>query len=145
MHYLLKDYLEESEDLIVLNKYENAILSQIPAQLASVSDMSILEKEKGLIPSFSKKSAQFKSKMSSYYLYEGIISDKTKSMVADFATLNLNSDYRVLKIGNPFAMKLKPVITIKVLVVIMVQNLKGYQELIDFYIQRRAFELSATK
>ena len=102
MHYRLKDYLEESEDLIVLNKYENAVLTQIPAQLASVSDMSILEKEKGLIPSFSKKSAQFKSKMSSYYLYEGIISDKTKSMVADFATLNLNSDYRVLKIGNPF-------------------------------------------
>ena len=52
MHYLLKDIWKKVKILLVLNKYENAILSQIPAQLASVSDMSILEKEKGLIPEF---------------------------------------------------------------------------------------------
>ena len=53
-------------------------------------------------------------------------------MVADFATLQFEFRLQSSQDWQSIAMKLKPVITIKVLVAIMVQNLKGYQELIDF-------------
>ena len=39
----------------------------------------------------------------SYYLYEDIKSEKAINMLAEFAVLNLNSNYRVLKLGDPFA------------------------------------------
>ena len=96
-------YLNESDELPVLKDYENSVLTQIPPQLASPSDLSILNREKSQISDFDKKVVQFKEKMASYYLYEDIKSDKAINMLAEFAVLNLNSNYRVLKIGNPFA------------------------------------------
>ena len=95
-------YLEEEEDLSILDKYENTILTQIPIQLPDLADFSILNQEKESITGFAKIVGQFKKKMSAYYFYEGVTNDKSKQIIADFATLNLNSNYRVLRNGNPF-------------------------------------------
>lgn len=130
-----QEYLEESEDIPVLNQYENTVLTQIPPQLANTSDLSILNREKSNISDFSNKVSQFKEKMGSYYLYEDVKSEKTKKMFAEFATLNLNSDYRVLKLGNPFN-ETQTSYYHKSIGGYHGAKLKRYQEVVDFYIQR---------
>lgn len=65
------------------------------------ADGQILEAEKGAIPSFNSKVNALKSEMNDHPYYQNLNSGILTS-IAEFGVLNLNSDYRVLSMSNPF-------------------------------------------
>lgn len=100
--YMAKGYLDGIKADKMLAKYEYEELTTIPKALPTSSDSSILNREKSQIKNFEALKSDFLSKMDNSHIYKRIKSEKTREMIATFATLNLNSNYRVLSFGNPF-------------------------------------------
>ena len=100
--YMAKGYLDGIKADKMLAKYEYEELTTLPKALPTASDSSILNREQSQVKNFETFKSDFLSKMDNSYIYEKIKSDKTREMIATFATLNLNSNYRVLSFGNPF-------------------------------------------
>lgn len=69
--------------------------------LPETADLQILEEEKKSVPSFDSKSKELAAKMEDFVVYKNINTGIIQS-IAEFGVLNLNTDYRVLTLGNPF-------------------------------------------
>jgi hypothetical protein len=136
-------YIDEVEELEPLEKYQNQALFALP-QIAGPSDYSVLNQEKGSITDFPNKVADFKKRMTNELIYEGVTSDKSKTMIAEFAVLNLNSNYRVLtkRPRNDFFSETETSYFHKSIGGYHGAKLKRYQELFDFYILREYSLLS---
>lgn len=69
---------------------------------ADVADMAILETEKVNVAEFDAKKANLLAAMKTSHLYENAKSKDQMDQVASFGTLNLNTQYRVATLGDPF-------------------------------------------
>lgn len=69
--------------------------------LPETADVQILEAEKGSVQSFDTKVSELKLAMADHPYYQNLNSGILSS-IAEFGALNLNTDYRVLSMNNPF-------------------------------------------
>jgi hypothetical protein len=74
----------------------------IVPRAADVADMAILETEKVNVAEFDAKKANLLAAMKTSHLYENAKSKDQMDQVASFGTLNLNTQYRVATLGDPF-------------------------------------------
>jgi hypothetical protein len=104
------------------------------------ADYSILEREYKQIPAFEAKASQLSSKMESLAKYENMES-RTKSEIARFGTLTLNSNYKVLTFENPFN-ETGTSYFHKSIGGYHGAKLKRYQEIIEFYLNQEFQEVN---
>ncbi len=105
------------------------------------ADLSILNREKSSISNFETKKSQLVSKMRESKQYGSIESNSVLESLADFGTLNLNTDYRVLTFAGTFN-ETNTSYFHKSVGGYHGAKLKRYQELIDFYIGNEMQDLN---
>lgn len=93
--YLNNDGLDESNASWV--DATTGVTPYLPEQ----ADLQILEQEKNSVPSFDSKTSELAGKMEDFIFYQNLNSQIIKTY-AEFGVLGLNTDYRVLTLGNPF-------------------------------------------
>ena len=127
-----KRYLNNEEEDGVYKSYEPTDAAAFPT-LPSIADNQILSNEAGTIANFSRKVANLQAKMAESVQYEQITDEQTRTAIASFGVLNLNTDYRVLSFSNAFAETTTSYFH-KSIGGYHGAKLKRYQEIADFYI-----------
>ncbi len=109
----------------------------------TAADRQILQTEMANIPDFQQRHREVLNKLEA----AGVIEDNMDKQLAQFTTLNFNSNYRVFKVGNPFNDGETPFLH-KATGGYNAAKLKKFQELIDFRLYTEQSQLqdpTATK
>jgi hypothetical protein len=134
-----KRYLN-NEDIDGKNMSWQDVTKGATPYLPENADYSILEQEYNQIPAFEAKASQLSSRMESLAKYENMDS-RTKSEIARFGTLTLNSNYKVLTFENPFN-ETGTSYFHKSIGGYHGAKLKRYQEIIEFYLNEELQEVN---
>ena len=116
-----------------LAKYEDRSAAQIP-YMPEKADVSILNNEAKLLPSFKKETSRIRS----VFDREGLYADQPTEIIelmAGFTALQLNSNYRVFTFDNPFNETVTSYFH-KSIGGYHGAKLKKYQEIIDFHLDK---------
>ena len=94
-------YLNLEKEKGAYKKFVTLEEKEIPVK-PSAADFSILDLEKPAVADFDNKSNELERALTNSGIYDHIKTKGALKEVANFGTLQLNSDFRVARLGNPF-------------------------------------------
>ena len=94
-------YLNLDKEKGAYKKFVSLEEKEIPVK-PSAADFSILDLEKPSVADFDNKSNALEQALSKSGIYDHVKSKGALKEVANFGALQLNSDFRVARLGNPF-------------------------------------------
>lgn len=94
-------YLNLDKEKGVYKKFVSLEEKEIPVK-ANVADFTIFDLEKPAVADFDNKANALEQALMSSGIYDHVKSKGALKEVANFGTLQLNSDFRVARLGNPF-------------------------------------------
>ena len=94
-------YLNLEKEKGAYKKFVTLEEKEIPVK-PSAADFSILDLEKPAVADFENKSNSLEQALKNSGIYDHVKSKDGMKEVANFGTLQLNSDFRVARLGNPF-------------------------------------------
>ena len=94
-------YLNLDKEKGAYKKFVAIESKEIPVK-AKAADFSILDLEKPNVADFDNKSNALEQALKNSGIYDHVKSKDALKEVANFGTLQLNSDFRVARLGNPF-------------------------------------------
>ena len=94
-------YLNLEKEKGAYKKFVTLEEKEIPVK-PSAADFSILDLEKPLVADFDNKSNALEQALTNSGIYDHVKTKGALKEVANFGALQLNSDFRVARLGNPF-------------------------------------------
>jgi hypothetical protein len=94
-------YLNLDKEKGAYKKFVSIENKEIPVK-AKAADFSILDLEKPNVADFDNKSNELEQALKNSGIYDHVKSKDAMKEVANFGALQLNSDFRVARLGNPF-------------------------------------------
>jgi MFS family permease len=94
-------YLNLEKEKGAYKKFVTLEEKEIPVK-PSAADFSILDLEKPAVADFDNKSNALEQALTNSGIYDHVKTKGAMKEVANFGTLQLNSDFRVARLGNPF-------------------------------------------
>jgi hypothetical protein len=94
-------YLNLDKEKGAYKKFVAIENKEIPVK-AKAADFSILDLEKPNVADFDNKSSELEQALKNSGIYDHVKSKDAMKEVANFGALQLNSDFRVARLGNPF-------------------------------------------
>lgn len=94
-------YLNLDKEKGAYKKFVTLEEKEIPVK-PSAADFSILDLEKPAVADFDNKSNALEQALTNSGIYDHVKTKGALKEVANFGTLQLNSDFRVARLGNPF-------------------------------------------